>query len=454
MPPNEEWIKVTLMKSINRRNFVKQTALAGAGFSLMMSGNSSWAYAPNETVNIAIIGTGGRSYALLKALSFNKNNRITFACDVDQLRLDKFINAAKTNYGIKVKSETDFRKVLKNKHIDAVLIVTPEHWHAPMAIMALQANKHVYVEKPCSHNLSENELLVSAQKKYGMVCQMGNQQRSSVTSFEAVKRIKEGVIGTAYFARAWYANTRGSIGTGEKIAVPATLDWDLWQGPAPRQAYHNNIHPYNWHWFKKWGTGEIHNNGTHEIDVCRWALDVNYPNRVVSTGGRYAFTDDWEFYDTQNVEYEFEGKTIAWEGRSCNGIKLYDRDRGAIVHGTNGSIILDRAGYEIFDLTGNLIDTAKEGTGNAATSSADTTGFDTLTVAHVGNFLSAIRESVPLNSPIEDASISTYLCHLGNIAQQMQTSLSINSSTGKVLDTNAEMFLGREYAKGWEPSID
>ncbi|WP_333908735.1 Gfo/Idh/MocA family protein [Marinigracilibium pacificum] len=434
---------------------MKKTAMAGIGLSVFMSGNSAWAFSPNETVNVAIIGTGGRSYALIKALSFNKNNKVTVACDVDRERLDKFVTEAENNFGFKIKKEGDFRKILSNKDIDAVFIVTPEHWHAPMAIMSMQAGKHVYVEKPCSHNLAENNLLVAAQQQYGKVCQMGNQQRSSVTSSEAVNKINDGIIGKAYFARAWYANTRGSIGIGEKITVPSTLNWDLWQGPAPRQEYYNNIHPYHWHWFKKWGTGEIHNNGTHEIDICRWALGVNYPNRVVSTGGRYAFNDDWEFYDTQNVEFDFDDKTIAWEGRSCNGKKLFNRDRGAIVYGTEGSVILDRAGYEIFDLAGNLKDTATEGSGSAATSSADTTGFDTLTVAHVGNFLSAIRESLPLNAPIVDASISTHLCHLGNIAQELKSTLKVDVNSGDVLDNDrASNLWSREYENGWEPSID
>ena len=444
------------MKSTNRRSFIKKSAMAGLGTSFLLSSNTVWGFAPNETVNVAILGTGGRSYALMKAISFCKNIKLVCACDVDAVRLDKFLGEASTTMGYKVKGEKDFRKVLENKKVDAIMVATPEHWHAPMAIMGMQAGKHVYVEKPCSHNLHENELLNAAYKKYNKVCQMGNQQRSSITSQQAIKDIRDGKIGDVYSAKAWYANTRSGIGNGEKIAVPSTLDWDLWQGPAPREAYRDNVHPYNWHWFKTWGTGEIHNNGTHEIDICRWALNVEMPKRVVSSGGRLHFQgDDWEYYDTQTASYEFDGgKMLTWEGRSCNGMPLYKRGRGAIIHGTNGSVILDREGYQLFDLGGKEMSyTAEENTGTSA-STQDTSGFDGLTVRHVQNFVNAIREGEVLNAPINDGSISTHLCHLGNISQALETSLEIDPKTGKILNnSNALALTKRSYEPGWEPRL-
>jgi len=184
---------------------------------------------------------------------------------------------------------------IEDKDIDALVIATPDHWHAPMTLEALKAGKNVYVEKPCSHNPAEGEMLVAAQKKYGKLVQMGNQRRSTVVANKMMEEIKEGIIGDVYFARTWYANTRGPIGFGKKAAVPDYLDWELWQGPSPRVDYRDNIHPYNWHWFWHWGTGEALNNGTHEIDVARWALGVDFPKKVVSLGGRYCFTgkDDW-----------------------------------------------------------------------------------------------------------------------------------------------------------------
>lgn len=284
---------------------------------------------------------------------------------------------------------------------------------------------------------------------------MGNQQRSSITSKQAVEDIRNGVIGDVYFAKAWYTNSRGPIGTGVKVAVPDTLDWDLWQGPAPREEYRDNVHPYNWHWFRAWGTGEIHNNGTHEMDICRWALGVDYPNRVTSTGGRLHYPkDDWEFFDTQIANYEFEGgKQMTWEGRSCNNMQIYGRGRGAMIHGTKGTILLDRDGYSLFDLNGQTLSYISEKNSGTSSSTQDTSGFDSLTTSHMQNFVDAIRLDKKLNSPIDDASITTHLCHLGNIAQDLQMSLDVDPATGKVLNNPKALEMwGREYAPGWEMS--
>ncbi|MEM6358702.1 MAG: Gfo/Idh/MocA family oxidoreductase [Bacteroidota bacterium] len=441
----------------DRRNFIKNTSAAAIGVPFIMSSGNLFANPANDTVNVAVIGTGGRSKAFLKSAANMPEMRIVYACDVDQVRLDSFIVTAKEWLGYKVKQEKDFRKILEKKSVDAVIIVTPEHWHAPMAIMAMQAGKHVYIEKPCSHNLHENDLLVQVYKKTGMVCQMGNQQRSSVSSRQAISDIQNGNIGNAYAAKAWYSNTRGSIGVGKKVAAPDTLDWDLWQGPAPREDYRDNVHPYNWHWFRAWGTGEIHNNGTHEIDICRWALGVNLPKRVASTGGRLHFKeDDWEYYDTQLASYEFDGgKTINWEGRSCNGHQLYSKGRGAMIYGTEGSIMLTRKGYWLYDLKGNEINFIKEESPmDAATATEDTIGFDILTVNHIKNFFAAIREGETLHAPIDDASISTHLCHLGNIAQDLEISLDIDPRSGQVLNNDKAMsYWKRDYESGWEPKL-
>ncbi|WP_258100639.1 Gfo/Idh/MocA family protein [Marinoscillum pacificum] len=443
-----------MMKS-NRRSFIKNTALATAGATYFMSANNVWAFSSNETVNAAILGTGGRAHALAQSIGLCSNIKLATVCDVDNNRLEKFKQYSLDALGYKVKGQRDFRKVLEDKSIDVVFVATPEHWHAPMAIMGMQAGKHVYVEKPCSHNLYENELLVNAYKKYGKLCQMGNQQRSSITSNQAIKDIRDGKIGDPYYAKAWYANTRGSIGQGKNVAVPDYLDWDLWQGPAPRENYRDNVHPYNWHWFRTWGTGEIHNNGTHEIDVCRWALGAGLPSRVTSTGGRLHFSgDDWQYYDTQLANFEYaDGKTIQWEGKSCNGMGLYGRGRGAIIHGTKGSVLLDRAGYQLLDLQGKEISYVKEGSPGTSASTSDTSGFDGLTVKHIQNFVNTIAGKEKLNAPIDDASMSTHMCHLGNIAQDLKVSLNIDKN-GKILDNpKASAKVKREYEPGWEPKL-
>ena len=418
-----------------RRNFIKNTAMGAAGITLL---SSTKTYAnilgANDRVNVAILGTGGRAMGLAKAAGLVKGMTITHICDVDENRVNGFVAHCQKHANVTPKIEKDFRKILENKKVDAILVATPEHWHAPMSIMGMQAGKHVYVEKPCSHNPYENELLIEAQAKYGKLCQMGNQQRSSNSSAKAYQEIQEGIIGNVYAAKAFYANTRKSIGVGKKVAVPSTLDWDLWQGPAPREDYRDNIHPYNWHWFRAWGTGEIHNNGTHELDVCRWMMGLKYPTRVVSSGGRLHFkNDDWEYFDTQTATYEFEGgKTVTWEGRSCNGYKAHG-GRGTMIHGTEGSIFLTRGRYQLFDLKGKSIKVVKESDGKSADDTADLTGFDVLTVNHMQNFYDGIVKSMALTAPIADAAISTQLCHLGNIAQDLKESLNVDPKTGRVL---------------------
>lgn len=439
-----------------RRKFIKNTAAASAGVTLGAMALPGLSYAnilgANETVNIAIFGVRSRAKALTIGINEYANAKIIWTCDVDDKIIEKNNVWLEETIGYVPKVKKDFRKILEDKNVDAVFIATPEHWHAPMAIMALQAGKHVYVEKPCSHNPYENDLLVAAQKKYGKKVQMGNQQRSAETSILGVKEIREGIIGEVYKGEAYYSNNRGSIGIGNEVAVPKTLDWDLWQGPAPRRAFKDNVHPYNWHWFRDWGTGEIHNNGTHEIDICRWALGVDLPKRVSSVGGKYTYKDDWEFPDNQQVTYEFEdNKFFTWMGHSRGMMKPKRPGRGATIYGSKGVITLSRNGYELFALDGTLIKTENE---KAESATTNTVGGGVLDNTHIANFLDAVRLDLKQNSPIEEAAVSTMLCHLGNMAQDAGEALAIDNKTGKVLNSDKAMSLWkREYQEGWEPKL-
>ena len=339
---------------VTRREFLDTLAVGAAGLAI---GSTAKSYGQilgsNDRLNFAVIGLNGRAYAHLSSLKANKDAaRIAYVCDVDSNILKKFAERRGTEMGERPPPTRTFATSSQHKEVDAITIATPDHWHAPMAIAGLQAGKHVYVEKPCSHNPAEGALLVQAQQKYGKLVQMGTQQRSSPHTIEIVDKIHNGLIGRAYFAKAWYSNIRKSIGIGKEAPVPAQLDWDLWQGPAPRQPYKDNVQPYNWHWFKIWGTGETLNNGTHEVDVCRWALGVDYPTALPPSGGRYHFKDDWQFYDTLVTSFEYDDKMISWEGKCCNGMRYYGRDRGSIIMGTTGSVLVDRDGYEIYDLKG------------------------------------------------------------------------------------------------------
>ena len=406
----------------------------------------------NDRLNFAVIGLNSRAYAHLSALKANKDAaRITHVCDVDGVILKKFADSVERELGYAPAMDKDFRRVLEQKDVDAVTIATPDHWHAPMAIAALEAGKHVYVEKPCSHNPAEGEMLITAQRKYGKLAQMGIQQRSSPHTIEIVEKIHNGLIGRPYFAKAWYNNVRKSMGIGKVVPVPPQLDWDLWQGPAPRRPYKDNIHPYNWHWLRLYGTGETLNNGTHEVDVCRWALGVDYPRRITSTGGRYHFNDDWEFYDTLITSFDYGDKMIAWENKSCQGMKYYNRDRGSAIMGTTGTVIVDRDGYEVFDLKGSK--TGEFETGKA-TSSSDLTGRDSMTDAHFANFIAAIREGEKLRAPVSVGNVAVTMLQLSNIAWEVSRELNIDAADGHIQnDAEAMKLWGREYEKGWAPHL-
>jgi len=342
--------------------------------------------------------------------------------------------------------------LIQKNDLDVVAIATPDHWHAPMAMLAAQAGKDVYVEKPCSHNPQEGEWLIDVQRKTGKVIQMGNQQRSAPTSIQAVKDIQDGVIGDVYYGKCWYDNSRGSIGTGKAVAVPDWLDWELWQGPAPRTDYKDNYVHYNWHWFWNWGTGEVNNNGTHEIDICRWALGVDYPTKVNSGGGRYAFDDDWEFYDTQVANFEFgDDKLITWEGKSCNSFKINGYGRGATLHGTKGSVFLDRNNYIVYDLNGKKVREFQE---EAESATTNTIGIGALDVYHMTNLLNVIRKGEAQHSPIVEGHKSNLLCHLANISQYTGRTLNTSPENGHIVgDPEASRLWRREYEPGWEPTV-
>jgi len=438
---------------ITRREFLDTLAVGAAGLAI---GSTARSYGQilgsNDRLNFAIIGLNGRAYAHLSALKANKDTaRVSHVCDVDGVILKKFAGSAAQELGYAPAVDKDFRRILEQKDVDAVTIATPDHWHAPMAIAAVEAGKHVYVEKPCSHNPAEGAMLVEAQRKYGRLVQMGNQRRSDATITEAIDKIHNGLIGRPYFAKAWYCNTRKSMGIGKEVAVPQELDWDLWQGPAPRRPYKDNVHPYNWHWLRIYGTGETLNNGTHEVDVCRWALGVDYPRRITSSGGRYHFTDDWEFYDTLVTSFDYGDKMISWEGKCCQGMKYYGRDRGSVILGTTGSIIIDPGGYEVYDLKGEKTGEVKIGT---AKGSADLVGNDSMTVAHFTNFIAAVRKGEKLNAPIAAGNVAVTMLKLSNIAWEMNREIQLDTKDGKILDDPEAMKMwGREYEPGWAPHL-
>jgi predicted dehydrogenase len=436
-----------------RRDFIKKTALAGSG---LLAAPHLFAYngSPNEKVVVGIMGTNSRGMFLAQSFAKLKNVEVGYICDVDTDVLAKTIAEIEKQTGKKPQAFTDVRKMLEQKDLDGMAISAPDHWHAPAAIMGLQAGKNVYVEKPCSHNPREGELLVEATNKYKKLVQMGSQRRTFTNVNEMVAKLHNGVIGRVYFARGWYVNNRKSIGKGKIITPPANLNFDLWQGPAPRKSYQDNLVHYNWHWFWNWGTGEALNNGTHELDVIRWGLGVDYPTKVVSGGGRFHFQDDWETPDTQTITYNFANNTgCTWEGRSCNGLNSEGSGRGVIFYGEKGSVVYPGANdYKIFDLNNKLIFEAKDDTPFDPTNKVSPTAL--LDSFHLANFCEAIRGKEKINAPILEGHKSTLLPQLGNIAYRVGRTLNCDPTNGHILNDKEAMKLwSRDYEKGWEIKV-
>ncbi|MBC7888446.1 MAG: Gfo/Idh/MocA family oxidoreductase [Ferruginibacter sp.] len=437
---------------MHRRSFIRNTGLATAGLTVLnfpIFGKN----APSNKVVVAVMGVNSRGNYHVKSFSGLPNVEVGYICDVEDKAIAKGFAAVKEG-AKKPTLVKDVRELVTKKDFDALLIAAPDHWHAPAALMGVANGKHVYVEKPCGHNPYESELLIQAKNKYNKIIQVGSQRRSFPTLIAAVKEVKEGIIGNPYLGKAWYTNNRKTIGVGKNIPVPSTLDFELWQGPAPRQAFQNNIVPYNWHWFWNWGTGESCNNGNHEIDCCRWFMGVDYPSKVTSAGGRYAFKDDWQTPDTQIASFEFDnGKAITWEGRSCNSFPIEGSGRGFIIYGDKGTLVNTGGGeYKIYDTANKLVKSIKSEVAVDPTNTVTSTG--DLELYHFNNFIESVRGNAQVTAPIEEGHKSVLLCHLANIAQRTGSTLHCDTGNGHIQNNKeASRLWQRDYAKGWEMKL-
>ena len=450
-----------------RRDFIKKVAMGSAGIALggtvlgrTTAGFGAKSYnniiGANDRIHVAAIGLNGRGNSMVGTIAKQNNTEVSCVCDVDSRAMPKatktIMESGQTNTP---RSEKDCRKVLEDKSIDAIYIATPDHWHAPLTIMGCQAGKHVYVEKPLSHNPREGEIAVAAARKYDRVVQMGAQRRSAPILTQGIEQLHKGIIGRVYLAKTWYTNNRKATYL-QPAAVPSWLDYDLWQGPAPRAEYKDGLIHYNWHWFWNYGTGEALNNGTHEVDVARWGLGVDFPTRVTSVGGRYQFKDDWQTPDTQIITMDYPGRiSLMWECRSSNGRKIEGSDRGIIFYGENGSLDTGGDEYKVYDLSGKLISEVKsqmkEDSLQGRNTASPSLGMDSM---HVADFLDAIRNHRRPNCDVELGYKSTVAMQLGNISWRVGRDLKIDPSNGHIIgDKEAQKLWGREYEKGWEPKI-
>lgn len=418
------------MKNPNRRYFL---AAGAAAVSRRITA------APSDAIRIGMIGMGGRGSAIMTSeLKRVPNIKITHLCDVDQARLEKAQSAAaKAGYG-NVRGSADLRRVLDDKEVDAVVIATPDHWHAPATILACAAGKDVYVEKPVSHNLREGRLMIDAARKYNRVVQAGMQSRSRPNTIRAVEIAHSNQLGRVLMAKAWNSQQRADIGTKPNSPAPAGLDYDTWVGPAEMVPFNENRLHYKWHWNWNFGTGDMGNDGAHQIDQARWALGVDLPKRVSGSGAKYYFTDDQQTPDSMNLTFDYGSKGLVWEMRIWHDYGLEGIDNGVAVYGTEGFLHIGRWnrkwGYRVFDKAGKMVEEQQDGKEDF----------------HMQNFIDCIISRKRPNCDIEIGHISSAHCHLGNIVHRTGRNLNFNAANESIPnDAEANAMLRRKYRNHW-----
>jgi predicted dehydrogenase len=418
------------MSKSSRRTFLKAAA---AGVATVGWAARARAASANERIRVGLIGCGTRGSVYY--------DWVDYVCDPDRQRLG---DAAKRAGVDTAHAVTDMRRILDDKDIDAVVIAAPDHWHAPAAILACEAGKHVYVEKPCSHNFRESQLLVEAARRNNVVVQHGTQQRSRPFTIDAIASLRDGIIGDVLVAKAWNIQHRGSIGHGQPTTAPPGVDYEQWVGPAEMVPYQENRFHKDWHWWYNFGTGDIGNDGAHEIDYARWGLGVDtLPSKVSAVGGKYYYDDDQEFPDTATctLEYPGDGQTghrrqLIFEMRLWSRNYPWNCDSGVEFYGTKGQMFFSKRGK--IRVLGEKNEVIHEG------KKPDNEKFH-----HFDDFVDAIRNSRRPSADILEGHRSVAIVHLSNIALRAGRSLDFDPRTETILgDPEASALLSRTYRQG------
>jgi predicted dehydrogenase len=404
--------------------------------------------AADERVTIALIGAGGMGKNHIRHLSSMRDVDFAYVCDVDKDRLAEGAALVEKGSGKAPKAVQDLRRILDDRSVDAVFIATPDHWHAPAAILALDAGKHVYVEKPCCHNIREGTLMAQAVKRTGKVLQVGTQSRSTPMVMEAVQRVRDGEIGEVLVTKAWNSQRRGSIGKMKPSEPPANLDYDLWLGPTPSFPYRKNLLHANWRWWRDFGCGDIGNDGVHDIDVACWGLGVTtHPSRVACLGGKSFFDDDQQFPDTQYAVYEYpdaagpgRAKQLIFEQRDWSPYVQEGYENGAAFYGTEGLIVI-----------GHSIGWTLYGRKNKKVAERKGQGDEPAHKQHERNFLACVRDSSKSpNADIGAGNRAATLVHLANIAARVGRVVHFDPQTDSIVgDTEAATMVARRYREHW-----
>ncbi len=421
-----------------RRRFLHAAAgTAAVAPSLLGAGAPGAA----DKVVMGVIGPGGMGTTLLKSFLNLGEATIAYVCDADAERCARAHDEVKNATGKAPAAVKDMRAIFDDKAVEAVIIATPDHWHAPATLLALEAGKHVYVEKPCAHNIREGRLMVEAARRAGRIVQVGTQSRSSENLIKAMRLLREGAIGEVLVAKAWNSQLRRSIGHAAPADPPAHLDYDLWLGPAPFVPYQPNLLPSIWRWWYPFGTGDMGNDGVHDIDIARWGLGVaRQPDRIAALGGKLFFDDDQQFPDTQYVVFQYEeagrpSKQLVYEQRIWSPYVQEGYENGNAFYGTDGMLILGKhSGWQLYGPRNTLREKAEGGLDGAL---------------HHRNFLSCLRSGKLPAADIEIGHLSASLCHLGNIAVRVGRQLAFDPAAERILgDEEADRLVRRAYREG------
>jgi len=429
------------MKELSRRTFLRQSGTLATGMALASVPATGRAAGANNRILLGMIGPGGHGSGLLRSFVAQKDVEVVFVCDPDRNRTGQAARVVQQATGKTPKTTADLRQVLDEKAVDAVIIATPDHWHAPATILACEAGKHVYVEKPCSHNIREGRLMVEAARRYGRTVQVGTQSRSAEYVVRAMQLLHEGAIGDILAAKAWNSQLRRNLGRVAPSDPPAHLDFDLWVGPAPMVPYRSNLLHGTWRRFLAFGTGDIGNDGVHDIDLARWGLGADtHPDTIAGIGGKYFFDDDQQFPDTQYVVFEYGSaggprKQLIYEQRLWSPYVQEGYENGNAFYGTKGMLILGKqAGWQLFGPRNELRDQMKGRLDSAV---------------HHRNFLDCIRTGERPNADIEIGHLSATLAHLGNIATRVGRVIHFDPKTEHVTgDGEADRLVRRDYREG------
>jgi predicted dehydrogenase len=437
------------MKSLTRRSFLKKSAL-GAG--MLGWSARSWARVPgaNEDVRVAVVGFRSRGKEHIKEWTKIAGVRLTALCDVDKEILDAEV-ARLDSAGTKVEAYQDIRQLLQSKNVDAISIATPNHWHALASIWGMQAGKDVYVEKPVSHDVWEGEQMVKAAARYKKMVQAGTQSRSSHGIKEAVAWVQKGNLGKIRVARALCYKPRPSIGKTEgPQPVPATVDYDLWCGPAPTSPPRRRQFHYDWHWFWNYGGGDMCNQGIHEMDVARWFLgEKTLSPRVLSIGGRLGYEDDGQTPNTLIAFHDYKAAPLIMEVRGLPekpGSKAMDKYKGADI----GIVVECEGGYVRINNYEGATAFDKEGKQLKRFDGGEN---------HFANFIKAVRSrnESDLNAPIREGHLSSALCHTANISHRLGSHASADAIReqlkGPASDQTSEPDATREKIKSDPESL-